>query len=274
MSLRYDQIQQVRAGILTICGPEKFNTLIRQHSEAVERGRLRFWQKELFENYIQQSSMPIDAMDLYVQAFHGAEPVEVPGKPFVYPDSLEDALNFAVSRSDLPRIQECFRLKPDAVERLASEKLPTWIMCEAGKHASPETVRLLVDLGCDLNQSDSNAFTGLCWAVSLDRSAVAKTFLTLGADANKGLPLFCIVSTSDPVSMAKLLIEYGADPHQPMLINHRLLSRSLTAGQYGLADYLRSLGVQPQKQLESRSGSKLRSPSGKILEAVSKPLQA
>jgi hypothetical protein len=272
MSLRDDQIQQVRAGILAICGSEKYNTLIRQHSEAVERGKLRFWQKELFGNYIQQSSMPIDAMALYIQAFHGAEAVEVPGKPFVYPDSPEDALAFAVSRSDLPKIQECFRFQRDVVELLASEKLPTWIMCEAGKQASPETVRLLVDLGCDLNQSDSNAFTGLCWAVSCDRHDVAKIFLELGADANKGLPLFCIFGTSDPVSMARLLIEFGADPHQEKWINGNsvdLLSRSLERGQKELAEYFRSLGVQPQKQ-ESRSGSKLRSPGGKVLDYFEK----
>jgi hypothetical protein len=272
MSLRNDQIQHVRAEILAICGAEKYNTLVRQHSEAGERGKLRFWQIELFENLIQQSSIPIDAMELYLQAFRGAEPVEVPEKPFVYPDAPVDALKFAVSRSDLPKIQECFRLQPDAVEQLESEKLPTWIMCEAGKHASPETVRLLVGHGCDLNQSDSNAFTGLCWAVSFDRHDVAKIFLELGADANKGLPLFCISSASDPVSMAKLLIEYGADPHQQMMTSGNpvdLLSRSLERGHNELTDYFRSLGVQSQKQ-KLRRGSNLRLSLGKILDYFQK----
>ncbi len=120
-----------------------------------------------------------------------------------------------------------------------------------GKHASPETVRLLVELGCDINQADSNEFTGLCWAVASERYHVAQTFLELGADVNKGLPLFtlCALQTAS-VSIAKLLIEHGADPHQTRQINDLpvdLVSRSLFFGNHELADYFRGLGVQIQK---------------------------
>lgn len=247
VNLSIDQKQKIRAEILAICGSEKYNTLIRQHSEVAEREKLRFWQEEIFRDYIQKSSIPIDAMSLYIQAFADAELVAIPEKSFVYPDAPLDALTFAVSRSDLSKIQECFRLLPNAVELLVMQKLPTWILCEAGKHATSETVKLLAELGCDLNQSDSNTFTGLCWAVSYGRYDVAKTFLELGADANKGLPLFCLFSDiADPVAMAKLLIEYGGDPHRLRWIEGRpadLLSRSIAIDKMQLADYFRRLGI-------------------------------
>lgn len=247
MSLSRDQFPTVRAAILAICGPEKYNTLIRQHSEAVQRGKLRFWQQQLLSDYIQQSSLPIDAMSLYLQVFHEAELVVVPEKPFVYPAAPKDALIFAVARSDLAKIQECFRLQPDVVELLASDDLPTWVMCEAGKHATPDVVRLLVDLECDLNQWDSNQFTGLGWAIANDRYEVAKTFLECRADPNKGVPLFKIFTASNPMSLAELLIRHGANPNQSCVICGRstdLLSRSIDLDRLDLADYFKRLGVQ------------------------------
>jgi hypothetical protein len=260
-SFSNEKILKIRAEILAICGHEKYNTLVRQVSEVVERGKLRFWQQELFDNFIHQSSMSIEPIALYLQAFRGAVSVAVPEQPFVYPHAPEDALGFAIVRSDLAKIGECFRLKPDIVAYLASKKLPTWVMCEAGKHASPEAVRLLADLGCDLNQSDSNAFTGLGWAVANDRYDVAKTFLDLGADANQGSPLFNIFNNANPLAMAKLLMQYGADPNQWLSIGDHpvdLLSRSIERGQSQLADYFRSLGVEQWNQHappESESGS-------------------
>ena len=279
-----EQIQDVRATTLEICGPEKYNTLIRQHSEAVERGKLRFWQQKLFDEVIQRSSMPLDALTLYTLAFRDAEPVTVVEKPFVYPESPADALGFAIGRSDLQTIRDCFRRMPNVFEIVASKKLPTWVMCEAGKHGSPDTVRLLAELGCDLNQTDSNSFTGLCWAISLDRFEVAKTFLELGADPNRGLPLFGLFSElSNPLALAALLIEYGADPHQLKSIDDSpvdIVTRALQFGKTELADYFRSLGVQPARNQalhledEGRAGSPaLRQASSNLSETRGKILR-
>ncbi len=242
-------IESVRRDVLAQVGPEKYNALVRCYSEVLERRKLRFWQQELFDSLIRRSSMPIDPLALFEQVFAGATLVVVPDKPFVYPRELHDALAFAVARSDSAKIRDCFRADPKLPEFLASQRLPTWIMCEAGKHASPETVRLLVELGCDVNQSDSNEFTGLCWAASSSRYEVAKTFLELGADPNQGQPLFTLFfANEDPVRMAKLLLQHGADPHLTKWIDNcpvDLVSRARWAGLKELADYFRGIGVRP-----------------------------
>lgn len=243
-----EEIERVRAAILCEVGPEKYNTLVRQYSEAVERRKLRFWQQELFDNYVRHVQSSFSAFELYTLAFKGAESVAIPEKPFVYPIAPEDALCPAISRSDSAKIQECFRSCPEIVERLASQPLPTWVMCEAGKHASPDIVRLLANLGCELNQADTNHFSGLCWAVAYGRHEVAATFLKLGADPNRYQSLFKIFSAADSQSMARLLIGHGADPSQTYCVNNHMVdlpTRSIDLGRLDLAEYFQCLGVRP-----------------------------
>lgn len=119
-------------------------------------------------------------------------------------------------------------------------------MCDAGKLGSSEAVLLLKELGCDLNQSDSNDFTGLGWAIGFDRYDVAKTLLELGADPNKGAPLFNIFGSSNPLALAKLLIQYKADPHQIKTCDGKrinLVAMSLLHGKPDMASFFQTLGV-------------------------------
>ena len=121
---------------------------------------------------------------------------------------------------------------------------------DAAKESSPEAVGALIELGADINEQDSNGFTGLQWAVTRGRADVARTLLELGADPNLDCPLFsvaCSQHLKDRVAMAKLLLGHGADINQPYLVEdlppRTALSEALAPRRAELIELLKSRGA-------------------------------
>jgi Ankyrin repeats (3 copies)/Family of unknown function (DUF5678) len=138
------------------------------------------------------------------------------------PHAVDRATVFrvAVYQSDVPAMRQYAAEEPHLFAKLRVRK--ERIVHDAAKHSSPESVRALIELGADIEEQDSNGFSGLVWAVTNDRVDVALTLLESGADPNRGCPIFsvaCAQHLKDRVAMAKLLVDYGADLNQPYLVD-------------------------------------------------------
>lgn len=169
-----------------------------------------------------------------------------------YPDDPVTAFSVAVYRSDLAAMRRFLRQEPRAIDKLAKARLPEWIVCEAAKKSTPEALRLLIELGADVNQQDSNENTGLCFAIRRDRYEIAKMLLEFGADPDLGFPLREVAvnmdENADRVAMARLLLDAGADVNQAKLAWGKslrsALSWALACGHEELAAFLRSRGAE------------------------------
>ena len=155
----------------------------------------------------------------------------------------------AVQDSDIDTMQRIFKEEPDLFRKLRENH--DSIVCEAAKESSPEVIRWLIERGADVNEQDSNGETGLCWAVMRGRYDVAKVLLECGADPNLGCPIFGLATSEhvqDPIALAKLLLDYGADINQPFLVEglppRTVLSEAIERGRTDLVKFLKSRGAK------------------------------
>jgi hypothetical protein len=155
----------------------------------------------------------------------------------------------AIRDSDEDAMREIARAEPDLWRKLRDKK--ERIVCEAAKRSSPEAVRTLIDLGADIDEQDSNQYTGLSWAVAWDRYDIAKVLLECGANANLDTPIFQVANSQgirDRIAMAKLLLDHGADINQPFLVTNlpprTALSAAIENGHKELVEFLKSRGAK------------------------------
>lgn len=130
-----------------------------------------------------------------------------------YPADNLRAFCEALEDSDLEAMRRYATKEPDLFRKLREQKpFPNWVVCDAGKYSSPEAIRLLIELGADINEQDSNRTTGLEWAVIRGRYEAAKTFLEFGADPNLEPP------TLDEALVARLANINDEETSVPLLV--------------------------------------------------------
>ncbi|MGH7134664.1 MAG: ankyrin repeat domain-containing protein, partial [Pirellulales bacterium] len=162
----------------------------------------------------------------------------------------------AVWQSDVAAMRQYAAEEPHLFEKLKLRK--ERIVHDAAKESSPEAVRALIELGADIDEQGSNGFTGLVWAVTRERVDVVQTLLKLGADPNRGCPIFsvaCAQKLKDRVAMAKLLLDHGADINHAYLVEdlppRTVLSEAMAHRHTELIDFLESHGAMlPEKASE------------------------
>jgi hypothetical protein len=87
------------------------------------------------------------------------------------------------------------------------------ILCRAVQNGRIEIVLFLLERNVFRNSVDGNGWTALCWAVTNGRMDLVKLLLDAGADPNIHNALrSCNASdVKNPIAMAKLLLDHGAD---------------------------------------------------------------
>jgi hypothetical protein len=168
---------------------------------------------------------------------------------FKYPADRVTAFELAaVYRSDVDAMHRFFQEDPDVFRKLRERK--DRVFCDATRESSIATIKTLITLGADVNEQDSNGNSALCLAVRRDRYKVAKMLLECGADADLDCPLFRVgcFDLKDPIAMAKLLLDFGADINQPYLVEgwppRNVLSEAMEKGRTKLVDFLESRGAK------------------------------
>lgn len=170
-----------------------------------------------------------------------------------YPADRHVAFRKAFLRSDTEAMRKFLAEAPDVLQHLHQPRpFRVWIMCDAAKKSPIEVIETLLELGADINEQDSNGFSGLRWAVIEGRGDVAKFLLEHGADPNLNCPIFSVATTqdlSDRIGMAKLLLDNGADVNQPFLVEglppRNVLSEAVARGHADLVEFLKSRGARP-----------------------------
>ena len=130
---------------------------------------------------------------------------------------------------------------------------PSWLHKATRDGASIEMMRMLLDLGLNVNKTDEGGQdTPLTEAVGGEHLEAAHFLLSRGADPNLGRPLIGAINIeSDELALAfvKLLVEHGADVNRsfPVFGSQEVAIEPLTwaegQGKTAIADYLRSKGA-------------------------------
>ncbi len=167
---------------------------------------------------------------------------------FQYPQDRAAVFRIAVLQSDVAAMRLYVAEEPNLFAMLAGRK--ERIVGEAAKNSSPEAVRALIELGADMDEQDANGATGLCWAVMKDRLDVARLLLELGADPNRGCPIFNVAcqDLKEPTAMAQLLLSHNANINQLFLVEglppRNVLSEALARKKSDLVKFLKSRGAK------------------------------
>jgi len=86
---------------------------------------------------------------------------------------------------------------------------------KAAKIGDTETVKMLIEMGADVNVRDDSGLTPLYWASLRSFTDIAKILIEMGADVNvrnkDGYTPLYWVSSEGHTEIAKMLIEKGAD---------------------------------------------------------------
>jgi hypothetical protein len=169
---------------------------------------------------------------------------------FTYPLDPVNAFEIAVLyRSDVDAMRRYAAEEPALFAKLREQK--QLLVCDASKRrTTPDAIKTLIELGADVNERDSNGYTGLCWAVTYGRYDVAKALLESGADPNLDCPLFRVVDedVKDSIAMAKLLLDHGADINHPFEVEdlspRTVLTAAMDSKRTDLIEFLKSRGAK------------------------------
>jgi len=131
----------------------------------------------------------------------------------------------------------------------------------AYRKGAVETVRLLLDMGADVNAVDNNGKTPLSHAIDSRDPAIVSLLIRRGADvakmppaANDNPPLFCLVNSHNPGNLviAQALINGGADVNAKALrsingpqVGDSLLYFAIRYSATTLSDMLLKAGADP-----------------------------
>jgi Suppressor of fused protein (SUFU)/Ankyrin repeats (3 copies) len=113
-----------------------------------------------------------------------------------------------------------------------------------------ELMKLLLDLGCDVNADEDyqSQMTALGSALQKDNLEIIKMLLEHGANPNRHREVIsAIVSKKHSLEKVKLLDQYGADFHREFMNElakepMNALSTAIDSGKTDVADYLRAKG--------------------------------
>ncbi|MEI7687604.1 MAG: ankyrin repeat domain-containing protein [Planctomycetota bacterium] len=164
-------------------------------------------------------------------------------------DEIEEAIGKAVRYGTLDEIRENFRLHPEYVKRLY-RGARNWIT-EAVFAKKPDAIRLLVELGCEIDRAAIDVETPLWDALGEDNVDAVQALLECGANPNGKRCVIAAVSgvSENSLDMLKLLEKHGADLNrvemneitgEPM----NALSEAIAWDKADVVAYLRSKGVQ------------------------------
>lgn len=160
----------------------------------------------------------------------------------------------AINEGDLATAKQVFADDPNLPKRLSEKRV--WLLKDAAKTSTPQMLKFLTqEVGEDVNKQDANGFTALHFAVMFGELENARALLQLGADPNRDCPLFGITHhrVEDPMAMADILLEYGADVNQLIVSEHmptqNVLSKALCDGSNELVSYLRTKGAKLPDEL-------------------------
>ncbi len=112
---------------------------------------------------------------------HGADPKPRDGVRFHM-----NALLYAVYAGDAGMLEELLAHGADPTRKsLLLGFVPTSPLALAAGIDYPESVKVLIRHGADVNEKDSDQMTALIWTALMHRDEMVKTLLSLGADPNR-----------------------------------------------------------------------------------------
>ncbi len=133
----------------------------------------------------------------------------------------------------------------------------------------PEAVKVLAELGSDVNATNSSGDTPLMDAVFMKNEFMTTLLLSLGANPNvpsecHESPLTCAAELGNEV-MVRLLLQYRADPNYATCAFFNPLSRALDQGHDAIVRALMNAGADPELLLKD-SRPELREQLVRIME--------
>lgn len=125
---------------------------------------------------------------------------------------------------------------------------PESILCRAVKHERVQAVKFLLDKGAKVNSTEPNGWTALYWAVVKGNTDLVQMLLDFEANPNIYNPLRSCNSTriENPIAMAKLLLDHGADVNaiDEIATGEKVTTLDWVDTDEELAAYLRSRGAK------------------------------
>ena len=183
-------------------------------------------------------------------------------------EELLNALSTAVFAGDVQLVQSLLTQHPELIRIYWGTG--TWLHKAA--RATEPMVRLLIDLGCDVNAETpfESRETPLSDAVGSGNPQIIRTLLEAGADPNRcRIVLLAVAGDKPSLEIIKLLEKHGAkldaefkNEFNGQQIN--ALSMAEAGGKQDVAQYLRTRGVQLPAQLVPQPPEK--SVSNDVLE--------
>src|SRR5262245_31451490 len=70
--------QETLARLIEFLGPETFNRLVSSVPATEQKGRLRFWQEQLLEQFASETGIEISNLKEFVRVFRNAQLQEIP----------------------------------------------------------------------------------------------------------------------------------------------------------------------------------------------------
>jgi hypothetical protein len=164
------------------------------------------------------------------------------------------AIGDCMVKCDKERAAQIFAQHPEYL-RYEDAFTTSWL-CHAATYGGLELVKLLIQLGLDINKTDARQLTSpLQNAIANGHVELVEFLLQQGADPKIGRTLISAINHDDrtkALQMVKLLVKYDADPNRsfmwfddPNLPSFTPLTWAEANGKTEIAAYLRSQGAVP-----------------------------
>jgi ankyrin repeat protein len=163
--------------------------------------------------------------------------------------AIRIAIAEAILLDDVAKTRQLLAEHPDYLHEMQGGH--PWLQIAAGQN-NLEMVKLLLDLGCDVNGEEdySTRLTVLDSALGNDNPTIVRLLLEHGADPNHGRQVIAAIvgDNEHSLELVKLLEKYGADLHR-VFINEmtnqpmNALSSAIDWDKKDVAKYLRSKGA-------------------------------
>ncbi|MDB5340875.1 MAG: hypothetical protein JWN70_6494 [Planctomycetaceae bacterium] len=171
---------------------------------------------------------------------------------------LKNKISGAISSRDLEQVRLLFTDHPAAIN--PPPPAPAWVevavnamTATGGTPVLSPMLRLLIDLGCDINASKTT-FSPLSKMAHAGSVEIVRFFLEHGADPNMDKPVIWAIQNEhgNSLELVKLLELHGADLHRCFPVwEGRQINALFTAEihkKHDVVEYLRSLGAQLPQQ--------------------------